>query len=168
MSLGKAGKSTISRDVFIDPVAFGGDARNLMFGSLPKVTPDDEDMIVPLILSAVRRPLRRRLPRPPRPSFPAEILDAVREGREAVRDIARSTRLSREGFIRKFDREMGMTPHAYRLAERVSLARALLRSGQTPVFAAHEAGFADQSHLGRVFRRAFGTTPARFRQAWRV
>ncbi|MEM8950277.1 MAG: AraC family transcriptional regulator, partial [Pseudomonadota bacterium] len=28
--------------------------------------------------------------------------------------------------------------------------------------------FADQSHLGRVFRRAFGTTPARFRQAWRV
>ncbi|MGI9506756.1 MAG: helix-turn-helix domain-containing protein, partial [Geminicoccaceae bacterium] len=64
--------------------------------------------------------------------------------------------------------EMGMTPHAYRIAERASLARAKLRRGEKPAFAAYDAGFADQSHLGRVFRKAFGTTPARYRQAWRA
>ena len=168
MSVGKAGESTVSRDVFVDPAAFGDAAQNFVFGRLPRVSIDDEDMIVQLILHAAHLPHIRRIQNPLRPSLPGEILDAVRAGQEAVSDIARNAHLSREGFIRKFDREMGMTPYAYRLAERASLARALLRSGQTPVFAAYEAGFADQSHLGRVFRKSFGTTPARFRQAWRA
>ena len=166
MSVGKAGKSTFSIDVFVDPAAFGNDAKNLVFGRLPRVSIGDEDMIVQLILHSVHLTHVQRVQNPLRPSLPGEILDAVRAGQETVSNIARDAHLSREGFIRKFDREMGMTPYAYRLAERVSLARALLRSGQTPVSAAYEAGFADQSHLGRVFRKAFGTTPARFRQAW--
>jgi len=166
MSVGKAGKSTVSRDVFIEPAAFGNDARSLVFGRLPPVSVDDEEVIVQQILRAVHLPHVQRISNPLRHSLPNEILEAVRTGQEAVSDLARNTHLSREGFIRKFDREMGMTPYAYRLAERVSFARALLRRGETPVFAASDAGFADQSHLGRVFRRAFGTTPARFRQAW--
>ena len=147
MSVGKAGKSTVSRDVFVDSAAFGDDAQNLILGRLPSIAIDDEDMIIQLILCAVRLPYIRRIQTSLRPSLPGEILDAVRAGQETVSDIARNAHLSREGFIRKFDREMGMTPYAYQLAERVSLARALLRSGQTPAFAAYEAGFADQSHL---------------------
>ncbi|GAB3689101.1 helix-turn-helix domain-containing protein [Saccharopolyspora tripterygii] len=38
-------------------------------------------------------------------------------------------------------------------------------SGRTPAEAAAEAGFADQSHLTRWFRRYYAITPARFRDA---
>ena len=165
-SVGRIGKSTISRDIFIDPSTLESSSEFLMFGRLPSAPTDDEDAIVQLILRVVLVPCVRRRPVPLVPSFPREILDAVRTGHERVSDIAHDAHLSREGFIRKFNREIGMTPHAYRLAERVSRARAMLRRGETPIAAANEAGFADQSHLGRVFRRAFGTTPARFRRAW--
>jgi AraC-like DNA-binding protein len=36
-----------------------------------------------------------------------------------------------------------------------------------PAKAAADAGFADQSHLGRAFRSHFGTTPKAYRQAMR-
>ena len=167
-SVGKIGRSTVSRDVFINPAALEDEAEHLLFGRLPKGMINDENATVQLVLHAVRLRYLRRIPALCSQSIPAEILEAVRSGQDTISDLARSVHLSREGFIRKFDREIGMTPYAYRLAERVSLARAKLRNGETPVSAAYEVGFADQSHLGRVFRKAFGTTPARFRQAWRV
>ena len=166
MSVGKAGKSTLSLDLFIDPAVLTGEAEHLVFGYLPSVSTDDENTLVRLVLRAVRLQYLRRVPALHARSLPNEIIDAVRSSDNAVGDIARAAHLSREGFIRKFDREMGMTPYAYRLAERVSLARAKLRRGEKPVSAAYDAGFADQSHLGRVFRKSFGTTPARFQQAW--
>lgn len=43
----------------------------------------------------------------------------------------------------------------------VRCARRLLEAGRTPA----EAGFADQSHLTRWFRRYYAITPARFRDA---
>ena len=73
--------------------------------------------------------------------------------------------LSREGLIRRFTGETGMTPHAYRLTRRLNRARHLLRQGETPAIAAAESGFADQSHLSRRFRAAFGATPGRYRAA---
>ena len=46
---------------------------------------------------------------------------------------------------------------------RLNSARELLREGKSPIIAASEAGFADQSHMGRHFRRFFGVTPGRYR-----
>nr|WP_247385558.1 MULTISPECIES: helix-turn-helix domain-containing protein [unclassified Bradyrhizobium] len=42
---------------------------------------------------------------------------------------------------------------------RLNDARELLRRGESIAGVAAETGFADQSHLGRFFRRAFGITP---------
>ncbi|WP_262927263.1 helix-turn-helix domain-containing protein [Phytohalomonas tamaricis] len=36
--------------------------------------------------------------------------------------------------------------------------------GKSPATVASELGFADQSHLGRWFRRAYGLTPAHYRR----
>jgi AraC-like DNA-binding protein len=48
---------------------------------------------------------------------------------------------------------------------RLNKARDLLRAGQTIADVAFEMGFADQSHLGRWFKRAFGITPGLYRRA---
>jgi AraC-like DNA-binding protein len=66
---------------------------------------------------------------------------------------------------RVFRRHVGMRPSAYLLQLRVEHGRRLLAGGATPVQAAVAAGFADQSHFTRAFRRWTGTTPAVFRAA---
>ena len=47
---------------------------------------------------------------------------------------------------------------------RLARARRLLAQGQTPAEVAMALGFADQSHLGRWFRRAYRLTPADYRR----
>ncbi|WP_051579852.1 AraC family transcriptional regulator [Pseudonocardia acaciae] len=81
-----------------------------------------------------------------------------------VRQLAAAAGMSREGYSRRFLRRHGMSPHAYLLARRLNEARGLLRAGAPIASAAADCGFADQSHFGRWFRRAFGTTPGRYRQ----
>ena len=65
-------------------------------------------------------------------------------------------------LVRTFTREVGMPPHAYLTARRVDGARRLLLRGHRPAEVAVLAGFHDQSHLTRHFRRVLGTTPGRF------
>jgi AraC-like DNA-binding protein len=85
---------------------------------------------------------------------------------EPVSQVAARAGMSREGFSRKFARDHGMAPHAFWLMERLNFARTLLRAGEGIAEVAVKSGFADQSHLGRWFRRAFGVTPGRFRLGW--
>jgi AraC-like DNA-binding protein len=99
----------------------------------------------------------------------SRAIASVLSGNELrIGDIASTYGMSREGFIRSFYRNVGMTPHAYRLAFRLNHARELLAADVTPAEAAAEAGFADQSHMGRHFRLAFGVTPSAYRFAVRT
>jgi AraC-like DNA-binding protein len=77
--------------------------------------------------------------------------------------LAAESGSSRYQLLRAFARELGLTPHAYIVQQRISLARRLIRAGSTLVDAASAAGFSDQSHLTRMFARQFGVTPARYR-----
>lgn len=80
-----------------------------------------------------------------------------------VSEAAGLSGMSREGFSRRFRRLHGMSPQQFLLMEKLNEARHLLRIGTPVADAAAQAGFADQSHLGRLFRRAFGVTPGRYR-----
>lgn len=66
-------------------------------------------------------------------------------------------------LIRAFTRVHGLPPHRYLTGRRVELARRLLLAGQPAAEVAAAAGFHDQSHLTRHFRRMLGTTPGRYR-----
>lgn len=101
-------------------------------------------------------------------SLASELMPAVYEDHQQISEIAKSLSMSREGFIRKFQRNVGMTPHAYRIAGKACRARDRLRRGMPPAEAAYDAGFADQSHMGRAFLKLYGTTPGAFRRAWQV
>lgn len=68
-------------------------------------------------------------------------------------------------FLRAFHKATGMTPHAFQLLCRLRLSRALLRTDAAAVEAAVSAGFADQSHMHKVFKRHHGMTPGAFRKA---
>ena len=66
-------------------------------------------------------------------------------------------------IARHFRWAFGTSPDRYRTSRRVALARAAIESGQSLVRAASEAGFADQSHMTRQFKRTYGLTPGRWR-----
>ena len=79
-------------------------------------------------------------------------------------DLAQVTGVDRFRLTRAFKAAFGIAPHAYLIQLRLARARRLLAGGQSPVEVAAALGFADQSHLGRWFQRAYRMTPANYRK----
>jgi AraC-like DNA-binding protein len=71
--------------------------------------------------------------------------------------------LTRYDLARQFRIMLGTSPHRYLLMRRLELARDGIHCGRPLVEVACDAGFADQAHFTRVFKSAFGLTPARYR-----
>jgi AraC-like DNA-binding protein len=68
-------------------------------------------------------------------------------------------------FIRVFHRAVGVPLHRYVTLVRIRHAESLLRAGVPIAEAAGSAGFYDQSHLSRYFRRILGVTPGQYQKA---
>ena len=79
-------------------------------------------------------------------------------------DLARITGMSPFALLRAFRAETGLPPHAYLNQIRVRLARRLLDDGLAPAVVAAEAGFADQAHLTRHFKRVVGVPPGAYQR----
>jgi AraC-like DNA-binding protein len=80
-------------------------------------------------------------------------------------DLAAQVGLSRFQLLRRFAALHGCTPHAFVLQQRAERARSLIRQGTSLAEAAAACGFADQSHMTRVFTRQFGFTPGAWQRA---
>jgi AraC-like DNA-binding protein len=76
-------------------------------------------------------------------------------------DLPRRVGCSRGHFIRLFQKVTGIAPNAYLRQLRLSKALHLICSGEQIAAAAADAGFTDQAHLTREFKRAFGRTPGK-------
>ncbi len=86
--------------------------------------------------------------------------------RESVRieEVAKELNIHPGHLARLFREQLRTSPSAFLRRLRVNEARRLLTStDQTVAEIAAAAGFSDQSHLTREFRRSLGTTPAVFR-----
>jgi len=58
-----------------------------------------------------------------------------------------------------FRSAFGLPPHAWQVQVRLARARTLIRAGIPIAAVAAATGFADQSHLTRIFKRSYGYTP---------
>ncbi|HXV29255.1 MAG TPA: AraC family transcriptional regulator [Sinorhizobium sp.] len=80
-------------------------------------------------------------------------------------DLARECGLSRFQVVRGFARATGLTPHAYLIQRRIDIVRRRITEGTPLAEAAVAGGFADQSHMTRVFVRKYGFSPGVYAQA---
>ncbi|MGH8518111.1 MAG: helix-turn-helix transcriptional regulator [Panacagrimonas sp.] len=82
------------------------------------------------------------------------------------REVARLCGLSRSHFSRAFKQTTGLSPREWQVRSRLHRVKELLADPTRSIaeIATH-CGFADQSHLTRVFAQHEAVTPARWRRA---
>jgi AraC family transcriptional regulator len=94
-----------------------------------------------------------------------EMLAGDLTGATPLHEIAGACGLSVSHFSRAFHKSTGLAPHAWLLHARVESAMAMLRSGDASLSTiARASGFADQSHLARVFTHQVGLSPGTWRK----
>src|ERR1700692_657103 len=82
-----------------------------------------------------------------------------------IRDLSAVARRSKAHFSRKFKLAVGDSPHAYVVRRRLERACHLMMTSAASLSEiALSVGFSDQAHLCRLFRRAFGQSPASWRR----
>jgi AraC-like DNA-binding protein len=94
-----------------------------------------------------------------------ELLDWGRVTR-SLTDVAMRCGLTPSTFTHAFRAEFGCTPSVLLRRHRLEKAVELLRNSRESLSSiAQSAGFADQAHLCREFRRILRTSPGEFRRA---
>jgi AraC family transcriptional regulator len=82
-----------------------------------------------------------------------------------IRDLSAVARRSPAHFSRKFKLSIGESPHAYVVRRRLEKACHLMMTSPASLSEiALSVGFSDQAHLCRLFRQAFGQSPASWRR----
>ncbi|MEU5666426.1 AraC family transcriptional regulator [Streptomyces longwoodensis] len=96
-----------------------------------------------------------------------ELLDARVTDGVTLEEAARLLHAHPAHLVRAFSGAYGIAPHQYLTSRRVGRARRLLLDGLPPGEVATTAGFFDQAHLTRHFRRLVGVPPGRYRSSAR-
>jgi len=164
--------------LFADPVVADPALADALRAVHAAVLPADERITATalrrdeLLDRAVRLLVRRGATRPAGPIGGAPQAAVARTARELLDarfmddvggdDLAHAAGRSRFAVYRSFRAAYGLAPSDYQRQLRLREARRLLTAGLRPATAAAEAGFADQAHLTRWFRRYYGITPAVF------
>jgi AraC family transcriptional regulator len=97
-----------------------------------------------------------------------ELMDAHADTQLSVDVLANEAGLSPAHFARAFKQSVGRAPHQHLISLRLDRARGLLERPDADLSdIAQRAGFADQAHFTRFFKRRFGVTPGAFVRARR-
>jgi AraC-like DNA-binding protein len=99
------------------------------------------------------------MPTPAERALLERLQVAVADGERSVSGLAARCGVSRERVHRVVRHLLGMTPSDYLRAVRLHRAKQAVLEGAPIASVATDAGFADQAHFTRWFRRTFGYTP---------
>lgn len=139
-------------------IPFSKKERHLFYGAekfIPRVSTD--------VQSLASKTFNARLT-----SYVRTHLDAAEGSSLSIRDIALSIGISRRQLEIDFKRETGRTIHDEIVRLRLERAAHLLISGsQTLAAIAADCGFANDSHLCKLFKAAYMTTPSTYRRCHR-
>lgn len=94
-----------------------------------------------------------------------EYLEAHFEHNVTLSELSAHVGVSPFHLARRFRAARGIPPHRYLEQLRVHKARNLILEGDALSQAAARSGFHDQAQMTRHFRRHFGVTPGRYRDA---
>lgn len=84
------------------------------------------------------------------------------EQEQPIETLAADIFVSRYYLIRKFKSSIGMTPHQFRIQNRIRKSQKLLDEKKTISGIAAEMGFYDQSHFDKVFQKIVGISPSEY------
>ncbi len=97
--------------------------------------------------------VKRRIER-----FPEEIWN--------IEQMAQEARMNKFHLIRAFHKTVGLTPHQFQIQNRVRKAQRLLPEVPLMTEAALSAGFYDQSHFIKHFKKILGLAPKDYKAAY--
>jgi len=155
---------------FHQPVMHDGRIAGRFLGLYTAMTEADagmlrrEEMLL-LLLAALRPKPQRQEGIPLFIAEAREMIEADPARAVTLAELARQCGLSKFQLLRGFFRATGLTPHAYLVQRRVALARTLIARRMPLAEVALAAGFADQSHMTRLFTRTYGVSPGLYADA---
>lgn len=159
--------------VFLDPSEASGFMECHRLLREPTGTGNDDDS------AAGRALLRQRLARwIPLRAQPTRVVDSGDERmnrlyeliasgfhqRMTLDNLADAAGLHPVHVQRRFKGAMGFTPHEMLVGHRIEYARDLIAGGAHVTYAAHAAGFTDQSHLHKTFMSTYAVLPGDYRR----
>ena len=81
--------------------------------------------------------------------------------------MANSTGYSVSHYIKRFKKDVGLTPHRYLLQSKIRQSQRLIENGSSIADTATLLGFYDQSHFIKCFRSIVGLTPIKYKDSVR-
>jgi AraC-like DNA-binding protein len=154
-----------------DPVVNDPALRSTLLAVLSDIDGELDDLLADQLVAEVADGLTRNA-RGTAPEAAKTALNTVALARDyldthatqTVRssDLEAVSGMDRFSLSRQFKALLGTSPHRYLTMRRLGRARAMIETGIPLAEAAAAAGFADQSHLNRQFKKAFGMTPGRW------
>jgi transcriptional regulator GlxA family with amidase domain len=94
-----------------------------------------------------------------------EYIEANLSQDVSLAEVSKASATSVSSLTRGFKIALGISPHRWVLNRRIALAQRLIYESAIPLNeVAASCGFADQSHLTRVFVRNVGSSPAVWRR----
>lgn len=151
-----------------DPVVEDNRLAGLLLAALGELDRELDELFVDDFVSRLTDGLvqHARLPQRPLGSIAWGQAKAARDYLEAhvtrgvrSQELERITGLDRFALARHFRAAFATSPHRFLLMRRLQQAKAMIGAGEPIAEVAVATGFADQSHLTRHFKKAFGIAP---------
>lgn len=110
------------------------------------------------------QPIAFRPPAPDRLQELAAHMDKQCTAELSLDELCAHSGYSPGHLIRAFKQHFGMTPHAWLINRRIQYSQRQLKTGVALADVALDAGFADQAHFQRTFKRLVAATPKQYQQ----